>query len=131
MYIYIYIYIYIHTHTYSYTLQPTALYLVYLRLSLNFSTNTQYRSKFLLKFLQPINLNVNCYLLRYDKCNFELPINRISKVHIAVWTWGYCAIWIPIFVSGKFSCSTLTPLPLLISNTMSLPNFKFENNFYP
>ena len=61
-------------------LQRTALYLLYLQSLLKFfNKHTHYRSKFLLKFLQPINLNANCYLLRYDKCNFGLPINRISK----------------------------------------------------
>jgi hypothetical protein len=91
----------------------------------------QYRNKFLLNNVQTISLNIKSYLSRYDKCNYEFPINRIRNVFMNAWTWGCCAFCILFFVRDKFYCSILTPLPLLFSNTMLLPSVKFENNFCP
>jgi hypothetical protein len=88
-----------------------------------------YRSKFVLNFLQPIYLNVIYYPLRYDKCNYEFPINRIPRAFMNEHEIAVLFVF-RFSYATKFS-STLTALPPLLSNTMLLQSFNFENEFCP
>jgi len=60
-----------------------------------------------LNIVKLLFLNVNFYISRYGKGDYEFPIKRIPGLFMSVWTWDSCTLWIPIFVRNKISCSTL------------------------